>query len=175
MLKEHELLDAVDSLANNGYTTMRRLRNMENGDVDELGLPRGTAKELKALLEVVRKDDSPAAAGQTQGAPRDNLVSALICWLQPRVVLIFLSHVHAYRHIVHHMLPSCHFSAQEGAGRLSTADRPGDEAEASSVGVAGAGRIADTVSSTTRTSCACSRVVADMILHDSLGPRNLCS
>ena len=88
VLQKWDLEDAADTLATNGYKSLRRLKRMLNEDVDELGLPRGTAKELKALLEALRTDDSPAAAGLTY-VGLDDLVSALML-AAPRDVLALL-------------------------------------------------------------------------------------
>jgi len=61
---------------------------MQNEDVDELGLPRGTAKELQALLETLRSDDSPAAAGQNHAGLDDSVSARLLA--APRGVLILI-------------------------------------------------------------------------------------
>ena len=57
-------MDDVDALVKHGYGSLNRVRRMCDDDVDALGLPRGTAKELKALLAAMQGQEWPAGARQ---------------------------------------------------------------------------------------------------------------
>ena len=56
-LKEWDLQDAADALARAKYTSLRRLRKMDGGDVDMLGLPLATARELKDLVQALKTEE----------------------------------------------------------------------------------------------------------------------
>ena len=64
-LKEWDLEDAADALARARYKSLRRLRKMDGDDVDKLGLPLATARELKDLVQALKTEELllPSAAG----------------------------------------------------------------------------------------------------------------
>ena len=58
LLRKWDLEDAAEALAEGGWKSVSRLKKMEDQDVGELGLPRGTARELEELLRSLRKAES---------------------------------------------------------------------------------------------------------------------
>ena len=61
-LREFDIEMAADTLAKEGFKKLRTLKRMEDDDVDKLGLPKGTAIDLKDLLASLR--DTPAAGDE---------------------------------------------------------------------------------------------------------------
>jgi hypothetical protein len=64
-LKEWDLEDAADALARARYKSLRRLREMDGDDVDKLGLPLATARELKDRVQALKTEELqlPPVAG----------------------------------------------------------------------------------------------------------------
>ena len=69
-LKEWDLEDAAEALARARYKSIRRLRKMDGDDVDKLGLPLATARELKDLVQALKTEELllPSAAGAQEEA-----------------------------------------------------------------------------------------------------------
>ena len=71
VLEEWDLMDAADALLAHGHKSMKRLRKMQDTDVDEMKLPTGTARELKELLVAMKGEESPAGRKEADGKPVD--------------------------------------------------------------------------------------------------------
>ena len=64
LLRKWDLEDAAEALAEGGWKSVSRLKKMKDQDVGELGLPRGTARELEELLRSLRKAESKGGGNQ---------------------------------------------------------------------------------------------------------------
>jgi hypothetical protein len=56
-LMECDLMDAADAFMRAKYKSLSRLRKMDGDDVDKLGPPLATARELKDLVMVLKTEE----------------------------------------------------------------------------------------------------------------------
>ena len=67
LLRDRDVEDAAEALAEDGWTAVSRLKNMKDEDVGELGVPRGTARALEAVLRSLRLEGEVASKESKEG------------------------------------------------------------------------------------------------------------
>ena len=85
-LREFDIEGAAGALARLGFKKLRTFQRMEDRHVDELGLPAGTALELKDLLESLRAAPTTPVAAASGAASTSGLPSVQVCSVLPSVL-----------------------------------------------------------------------------------------
>jgi hypothetical protein len=85
-LREFDIEGAAGALARHGFKKLRTFQRMEDRHVDELGLPAGTAMELKDLLESLRAAPTTPVAAASGAASTPGLPSVQVCSVLPSVL-----------------------------------------------------------------------------------------